>query len=306
MRRLRHGAIASDSIHADCTMKHGAYQRQWKRVLYEKQHYEDNYVDPTKFFDQLNLLNEGSERPTFKALFLNASVIAQEFAVISIFLTVYKYIVAADYGAFLWLTIVDILLLLTGCCLHYILEDGHMQWTYSTSQVALFGICLRIAAPILQTLTSSFSNDTLHALAITFSAIHLVLYDYAYVNNARSSINGTGTLSLNAAMFTAIILASRLHDIEVVVAFLLLAVIAFSLFPATARLIKRKSLNMHLALTIFEWAMATTMLYTLDKTLFVVFEILMVILWLLAPYVYHQMYIYKRALRGPWDIPHVE
>jgi hypothetical protein len=196
------------------------YRKPWKRILYEKQNYRDNYIDPVKFLDQLEL-QQNDLGTTFLSLFLSASVVAQQFTVVATFLTIYRYILIQK--DILQLAGLDAALLVVGYGVTSLL-DKTLDATFHATSVKtslLFGLFLRISAPILRTLTSSFSEDTIHALAITFSTIHLVFHDYAYVNSKRECFSGT--LSLNAALFTAIILASRLEDIELVVSFLLLA-----------------------------------------------------------------------------------
>jgi len=70
----------------------------------------------------------------------------------------------------------------------------------------LFVVCLRVCTPMLQTLTSSYrwgcfavllrwsiglcltmfgnrSSDTIYALTILLSAVHIVWHDYQFVNN---------------------------------------------------------------------------------------------------------------------------
>jgi phosphatidylinositol glycan class C protein len=168
----------------------------------------------------------------------------------------------------------------------------------------LFGIYLRLAAPVLRTLTLSISGDTVHALGITFATIHLAFHDYAFINSKSDVFSGT--ISMNAAMFTAIILASRLDNIELVVAFLLLAVICFSLYPRIARLIKNRSLHLYILWTLVQWLVASVSLYFFDSALFTAYEVGMVCLWFVGPYMYFHMQAYKKSMRGPWDIAEVQ
>lgn len=283
--------------------------KTWKRILYEKQHYKDNYVDPIKFLDQLNIDECNKRLSSYWSLFLNASIIVQQFNVVVIFLTVYKYVHHLNYLISNLIAVTDMLLLLIGCIIQYLLNEdiGKISLVAILQTMLLFGIYLRIAAPVLRTLTSSFSEDTIHALAITFSTIHLVFHDYAFVNNAVTK-SISGTLSLNAAMFTSIILVSRLNSsMETVVVFLLLAVILFILFPNIARLIKRLSLVLHLLLVLTQWIFATYLLFSLkNKSLFVVYELLIVLLWLIGPYLYYRVQVYKKTMKGPWDIAYIE
>jgi phosphatidylinositol glycan class C protein len=239
---------------------------------------------------------------TLNSLFLNASVIAQQFTVVSSFLTVYKYLLV-DASNLYRVGALDVSLLLLGCGVQFLLDEGNLMLSRSLQTTLLFGIYLRVAAPVLRTLTLSISGDTVHAMGITMATIHLVFHDYAYINSNTEVFSGT--ISVNAAMFTAIILASRLDNIELVVAFLLLAVICFALYPSIARLIKNKSLHLYILLTLLQWLAASVALYFLDSALFVAYEAGMMCLWLVGPYVYFHMQVYKKSMHGPWDIAEV-
>jgi hypothetical protein len=113
----------------------------------------------------------------------------------------------------------------------------------------------------------------------------------------------SGVLSLTAVMFTAVMLASRLQEIEVVTVFSIHAVISFLIFPDVARLVKRFSLTLHLVMLGAMWVTATSILYHLDFILFVVYQASIVFISLICPpclsfFCSH----HKKALRGPWDI----
>jgi phosphatidylinositol glycan class C protein len=278
------------------------HRKPWKRILYEKQLYKDNYVDPVKFLEQLNVEKTPGAQQSFPALFLSASVVAQQFTVVCLFLTIYKYLLV-DPKHLIAIGVVDAILIVVGGSVHFLMGDGGLQMTSSFYAALLFGIFLRIAAPVLRSLTLSISGDTVHALGITFATIHLVFHDYAYINSKSEVFSGT--VSVNAAMFTAIILASRLDNIELVVVFLLLAVICFSLYPGIARIIKHKSLKLYILLTVAQWAVASAALYFLDSALFAAYEVGMVCLWLAGPYMYFHMQVYKKAMHGPWDIAEI-
>jgi phosphatidylinositol glycan class C protein len=102
-------------------------------------------------------------------------------------------------------------------------------------------------------------------------------------------------------MFTAVLLASRLKDISTVVSFVLLAVICFALFPEVAKLIRRRSTALHLVLTVVQYVIASMLLIRFDWTLFIVYQLLIVIVWLICPIWLWQMQRFKRSLRGPWE-----
>ena len=286
-------------------MKGNNDERQWRKVLYEKLPYPDNYIDSTKFLDQLDI-ERSSKDHSYKELFLAASVIAQQVTVVAIFLSIYQYIVRANGSTKVLFNIglIDFILVVVGYCIDRILSieetNKRMSIIELLQSVLLFVVCLRIAAPILQTLTSSFSDDTINALAITFATLHLVFYDYGFVIGEYESFSGT--ISLNAAVFTAVLLASRLSNIQTVVVFVLLAIICFSLFPMSARVMKRSSMSLHLLVTFTLMIIASLLLWFLDKTLFTVYEVIILFLWVICPLWFMQMLPFKRVLKGPWDI----
>lgn len=279
--------------------------RQWRKVLYEKLPYPDNYIDSIKFLDQLDIARSSKDH-SYKDLFLSTSVIAQQVTVVAIFLSIYQYIVRANGSTKVLFNIglIDFILVALGYLIDRILSveetDKKLSIVDLLKYILLFVICLRIAAPILQTLTSSFSDDTINALAITFATLHLVFYDYGFVIGEYESFSGT--ISLNAAVFTAVLLASRLSNIPTVVVFVLLAIICFSLFPITAKIIKRSSMSLHLLVTFSLMIIASSLLWFLDKTLFTVYEVIIFFLWIICPLWFMQMLPFKRALKGPWDI----
>jgi Phosphatidylinositol N-acetylglucosaminyltransferase len=127
------------------------------------------------------------------------------------------------------------------------------------SDAIFLALFLRIEASVLQTLTASFSTDTVERLTMTGMIIHLFTCDYSYANgNNNTNNNGNGlsssgvplslsnnnnnnkrptfhggTVSLNAAFFSTILLASRLKaeaTLQVYI-FVASAIILFAFFP---------------------------------------------------------------------------
>lgn len=277
-------------------------KRQWKRILYENQLFPDNFIDKKRFLDQLNVTTN-SQRITYVSVLNSASVIAQQLSVVAVFLATYKYIIVHDTHLYRLISF-DFMLLLIGHIFHRALDvNVSSQPTISEflRGIFLFGVCLRVAAPALQTLTSSFSSNTIHALAIAFSSMHLAFYDYSYIHDSEVYVF-SGTLSLNASMFTAVLLASRLKNIEMVFSFMLLAVICFSFYPSVARLMYQRSLTLHLAVTIIQCGLASSLLFFLDFALFAVFQFLIIFVWIICPLWLQQMQVYKKTFEGPWDL----
>ena len=113
---------------------------------------------------------------------------------------------------------------------------------------------LRFLASVLRTLTASYSSDTVNALAIGGMVVHLLACDYSYalgistkgndgdggdgqrgstcrLHTGRPTFSG-GTVSLNAALFSTTLLASRLPTNAMSYAFISSSVILFAFYPA--------------------------------------------------------------------------
>lgn len=275
----------------------------WRRVLYEHQPYADNFVDAAKFLEQLELSSPVVHVP-FSDIMLYGSTIAEEISAMSLFLAVYKHIVDPKCDV-VGLFQCVVLFLLIGYAIHWALDHGVVADLSSTFRFSIvYGGYLRVIAPILKSLTSSYSEDTIHACSLFFAAVHLLFQDYAFLNGG--CLKFSGTLSLNAAMFTAVLLASRLDSIQKVSCFMLLAVILFCLLPHTIRLTKKKALWVHLLMTCAIWGMVTGLLFQLDRTLLYAYEVAVFFFSVVCPF--WMQFIgakYKKSLRGPWDIAQV-
>ena len=121
-----------------------------------------------------------------------------------------------------------------------------MKIRHRTADGLFMAVLLRFLAAVLKTLTASYSSDTVHALAISGFALHLLACDYSYANGiVRGSESSSlpldttkrpvfqgGTLSLTSAFFATTLLASRLDSNVTVYIFVSSSVVLFALYPA--------------------------------------------------------------------------
>lgn len=282
-------------------------KRQWRKVLYDKQQYPDNYIDEKRFLESLQANVLPAPLSSSISFIIGTTVIFQQLSIVAIFVAVYKYVMIKTI-TLKGLISLDLTALLFGYITEVFLTEKSGNSTapkiLSIQAFVIIGVCLRIAAPILQTLTSSFSDDTINALSIFFTIAHLIFHDYSFVNGDSDTF--AGTISLNAAMFSTILLISRIKKIELVFAFVVLAVICFSLFPHTAKVMKKHSLILHILITAIKWIFASFLLYKLDIALFIVYEILVALVVIIGPIIYMKMLMRKKYMRGPWDIPNFD
>eukprot|EP00903_Cladosiphon_okamuranus_P014501 g13451.t1 len=169
----------------------------------------------------------------------------------------------------------------------------------------LFLAILRIMAPVLRTLTVSYSDDTIYALTVTLSFLHLAFHDYSYANTTASG-HFQGTLSLNAAIFAAVLLASRLESNEKVFGLVLFALELFAFFPLARREVKRHSLLLHASVTSAVVLPTGLLLFLRHPTLFTAYVGTVVLVTVACPLWLLRVQRYKLRIEGPWDIAHVE
>ena len=98
--------------------------------------------------------------------------------------------------------------------------------------VGIFGV-----SPLLYTLTSNTSSDTVYIISAILLFVHLFWYNYnAELQSTQASVDNIdhclpNSLSLNSAFLASILLASRLPSIIHVFALATFSLIHFGVFP---------------------------------------------------------------------------
>ena len=107
----------------------------------------------------------------------------------------------------------------------------------------VFAFILASLAPVLRTLTASFSTDTVWALTIALSGFAIVSHDFSVVQPG-AVLRVRGTTSLNAAMFASVLVTSRLQSAADVFAFETLCMLMFGLVPIVRGCIQVRIMDM--------------------------------------------------------------
>lgn len=148
-------------------------------------------------------------------------------------------------------------------------------------------------SPLLKTLTQDISEDTIWALTTILFFVNLVFHDYSQaVNNTTSR----GSLSLNAAIFASVLLASRLNSNEAVFAVLLNSVVIFGLLPLFFRHYRTCSPNfttcLHMVVIILNLFVVTMISELLYRACLVIFVIISIMCPILLRHLQRQITIY--------------
>jgi len=158
-------------------------------------------------------------------------------------------------------------------------------------------------SPVLGTLTSLYSNDTICALTFLLTGIHLAFHDYNYIANAHSNPppRFEGTISLNAAIFLSVLLASRLSTDMSVFAFMLFAFQVHGGFPVISHHIRRYSELLHSAISLLSCGLCLYLLHITKPLFALLYSLAILLICFVCPYWFKKYQRYKAGIHGPWD-----
>ena len=150
-------------------------------------------------------------------------------------------------------------------------------------------------SPVLYKLTDTIATDTVHTTAGMMLFVHLLFHNYGLEKAAVVS----NALSLNAAIFASICLASRLASSYDAFVILSVSVVAFVLFPMF-RL--RLDGNFSVAIAVMSTVglvVLTSIAHSLTAAICLLLTLLFVMV--VSPALYVHWQIKKNTIHGPWD-----
>jgi Phosphatidylinositol N-acetylglucosaminyltransferase len=209
-----------------------------------------------KSFDEL--LDDASARPTYESvprLCANALVVVQEIALTGYLLERHNVALLVESGRFaakLAIRIDQSSQLM--CVALFIVVYFSSRAERAPSQKKsikvrqrlvdgiLLACLLRFMSSLLRSLTASYSSDTVQFLVIAGVLLHLFACDYSYANGQEPLVVASrqrrppfqgGTISLNAALFSTILLVSRLRSNASAFFLVCVSIVLFAFFPVT-------------------------------------------------------------------------
>jgi len=165
---------------------------------------------------------------------------------------------------------------------------------------------------VLQSLTAAVSDDTIILFVTLFILLHLFFYDYEINKRRPKKSNktvgvGVGSpTSLNAIFFAAILLASRLSQINAVFVLVFQSLLIFGFGPYFRQNLRQKNRTWYEAM-----AIGTTVCNLVSLVMINVYQALgflavVTFMTLAAPLIFIYVYGFKNDIRGPWDMPDVK
>lgn len=267
-------------------------KKTWKKVLYEKQEYPDNYTDQNAFLKDLRK-NIDFKAVAFCDACLGANLLLQEFCTVILFALIYFNLVNN------WIDTSIVLYSISGFSLiGFILyrikfksDVNQHSLGHDVRTVLTFIAFGQLFSPVLHTLTDTISTDTIYMTAFLMFVIHLIFFDYG-VDAAIVS----KSLSLSAAIFASICLASRLSSPSEAFVLLAIATQLFVLFP-----LLRKASGNSLGITVILLLIDLFFLLKISILVTVLFSFSVILINLICPILYVRYQKYKDNIYGPWD-----
>jgi len=281
---------------------------EWEKVLWRTQSYPDNHI-PERYF-LASLRKNPNFRPyTYWPLVLASCAITQHLATIYIFLAIFVRLKEGylDARILVWVSV--------GCFV-----GGYMTWelldcsnsdsvqrntsrTKTLKSSILVFLALMALSPVLKTLSAATSSDSIWALSACLFILNALLADYSpgkHGGQVRERL--TSVLSINAAISSSVVLASRLSDDLAVFALILFAVQAFALFPMLRQRLQATSSMLQAFITLLLSTLCIYLTAPLSTTILYLYAATLIFVTFVAPGVLVWAQKYKNEIRGSWDV----
>lgn len=280
-------------------------EAEWEKALWKLQPFPDNYIPPNAFLSALR------RNPNFTPLTYSA-VVVLSFTVTQHIATIFTLL-----GVFvrLQLRLLDPRVLVCVSVLCFVL--GYVVWELSDrertreerrkmrsasfkSSILMF-LFLVSLSPVLRTLTAATSSDSIWALSAALFSLSALLADYSSAGDGTERL--TSVLSINAAMSSSVVLASRLPDDLSVFALMLFATHVFALFPVVRhRVSASATVALQAFVTFLISILALALVWTLSGVTTALFAAVFGFTTVVAPGLFVWAQKYKNEIRGPWDV----
>ncbi|KAI6132814.1 phosphatidylinositol N-acetylglucosaminyltransferase [Pisolithus sp. B1] len=278
----------------------------WKRILWQRQPYPDNYIPADSFLASLRR-NPNFTPYTYWPLVLSCCPITQHLGTIFIFVAVFVRLQkrSLDARVLLWISVACFLV---GYLVWEVLDysapsRGPLTRFRALKSSLLFFLTLMGLAPVLRTLTAATSSDSIWALSACQLLLNALLADYGCENSgSQSQERLSSVLSMNAAISSSVVLASRLPDDLSVFSLVLFAVHLFALFPMLRHRFGAVPPILQVTLTVSISALSFALTMSLSPFVTALTFGIYVTVNVVAPAILVWAQRYKNEIRGPWDV----
>eukprot|EP01016_Furgasonia_blochmanni_P003960 TRINITY_DN11547_c0_g1_i2.p2 TRINITY_DN11547_c0_g1~~TRINITY_DN11547_c0_g1_i2.p2 ORF type:complete len:174 (+),score=15.24 TRINITY_DN11547_c0_g1_i2:638-1159(+) len=157
----------------------------------------------------------------------------------------------------------------------------------------------------MKTINAEFSDNTLYTLAFILWSLHLLMYDYGFVFDARDYKLQVNT-SIYCSYFGCMMIASRLHNELQVFTISVTNILCYMFLPFLRKALMSYSKKIYYYSTfIFEIVIAFG-IFEFSRLLGNVYVVGMLLINFACPVWLIWLYQYKNVIEGPWDLPNVK
>ncbi|KAF8898723.1 phosphatidylinositol N-acetylglucosaminyltransferase subunit C [Infundibulicybe gibba] len=280
---------------------------KWEPILWKRQPYPDNHIPKGSFLSSLKK-NPNFTPYTYWPLVLLACVITQHLATIFLFLAIFVHLKEhiLDPHTLVWVSIGSFVFGYTAWELldrNWAKSNRRDHYLKALKSSILIFLALMSISPVLRTLTAATSSDSIWALSAILFTINALLADYSSLpSDGQPQERLTSVLSINAAVSSSVVLASRLSTDFEVFALILFSIHAFALFPLLRHRLQESSVFLRTSTTLilFAASIVTTARISVHATC--IYAAVLVFVTFIAPAILVWAQQYKNEIRGPWDV----
>lgn len=281
----------------------GSKPPAWRKILYENQPFEDNYVDPLLFLNELRR-NSNVTPYRFEDVVMDSIAISQNISVVVQFILMFSHVFSGAIQA-PTLVLLDCCIFLLTLLWYMVQQDnGKNSWQVllrqTSRQVLSLGPMLLLMSPLLSDLTVSYSNDTIVAMSVLMMTLHVMVTDYRYLNAYTKECDQS--FAVNSATFGVVLMVSRIPRGSDGVALLMFGTICFSLSPFARHSIRCHSFRSHAILSAVLTLLVLLQLVFLPVIFLIIYVMLMIFLTWIIPWCFVRLHeSWKVQINGPWD-----
>jgi phosphatidylinositol glycan class C protein len=268
----------------------GQRPKSWVRNLYTKTGLPDNYTPDDCFLAAIQR-NKNVHRYTFAQCLVVACQVNLQLCAVLLFALAYSCLDEGWVGPWQVSTVSAILTLIG-----YLAATELNPRLSDTKPVGIFLALGFGLAPVLYKLTDTISTDTIHTTSSVMLFLHLLFHNYNSCGGMAAY--SSNPLSLNAALFAAVCLASRLDSSSDAFALLAVSVSAFALFP-----IFRTGLqgNHAVLVAVFVSAVVISLALVVSAGFAFASGFSLLFVTVVSPWLFVHWQSYKDTIHGPWD-----
>lgn len=265
-------------------------EKRWKKTLYENQGFPDNYTDKTFLRDLRK--NIAFKEISFFEAFKGSLVIQQEICAVTAFVIIYVYLYNGWVNAQLLFYVISSITLL-GLIMHRIFTERSVRTELSNDMrtVLIFLVFGHLFSPVLHTLTDTISTDSIYTMTFCMMFVHLLFCDYGFPVAIVSN-----SVSLSAAIFGSVCLASRLPSAFHAFVLLTIGIECFVLFPYV-----RHRISKSIVISFVFVSIVLGVLFFMSTVITVLFGLIVILLNLVCPFLFVRYQKHKENIYGPWD-----